>query len=114
LEDPENNYATLVNSKFGEHSLVYAAEVDCCACKHHTSLEDYCEIKTSRGESERDLNFEKNPKFFKWYIQSHLVGTELFHVGLRNDTGIVNKIISVKKSEMAPKVIILKIYFKKI
>ena len=53
----------MVNSKLGEHSLLYAAEVDCCAEKQHISLNDYCEIKTSRDEFEKDLNFEKI--FFK-------------------------------------------------
>ena len=100
VPDPENNYSTVVKSYLDNHCLMYAAEIDCCGSKEHSSLSDYCEIKTSRGTSLSDLNFGRNPKFFKWFIQSHLVGTEKFQVGLRDDYGIVNKIIPVNKSDI--------------
>lgn len=98
--DQENNYGTVVKTNLSNHCLVYAAEVDCCSKNEHTDLNDYCELKTSRGEKIEDLNLHKNPKYFKWYIQSHLVGTNQFHVGLRDDAGIVNKIIKLDKSDL--------------
>ncbi len=86
----------MVKAKLANHVLVYAAEVDCCSSKEHTSLNDYCELKTCRGESIKDLNFERNPKFFKWFIQSHLIGTQTFQIGLRNDDGLVKKFLMIE------------------
>ncbi len=91
----------MVKAKLANHVLVYAAEVDCCSSKEHTSLNDYCELKTCRGESIKDLNFERNPKFFKWFIQSHLIGTQTFQIGLRNDDGLVKKIVNLNKDDLS-------------
>lgn len=54
--DPEDNYSTVIRTRLQSHSLVYAAEVDCCIEAEHKSLNNYCEIKTSRGTSINDLN----------------------------------------------------------
>ena len=100
VPDPRNNYSTIVLSNLSEHLLFYGAEVDCCIDDKHESLSNYCEIKTSRGETEKDLRFEKNPKFFKWHVQSRLIGTETFCVGLRDDKGLVNKVVTCKNSHI--------------
>ncbi len=46
------------------------------------------------------MNFEKNPKFFKWWIQSYLIDTQRIVVGLRDDNGIVNQIVECKTNEI--------------
>ena len=59
VPDQENNFGTCVVSKLNEHTLFYAAEIDCCYMSEHTKLSDYCEIKTHRGKSTNDLMFGK-------------------------------------------------------
>ena len=56
--DPEDNYATAIESKLDKHSLFYCAEVDCCMKGEHKELSDYCELKTSRCENVEDLGVE--------------------------------------------------------
>ncbi len=46
------------------------------------------------------MNFERNPKFFKWWLQSYLVDTQKIVVGLRNDQGVVNQIVECRTNEM--------------
>ncbi|RNA07088.1 decapping and exoribonuclease [Brachionus plicatilis] len=100
VPDPDNNFSTIVSNSIGNHKLMYGAEVDCCFKDTHKELRDYCEIKSSRGDSIRDLNFERNQKFLKWWLQSYLVGIELIKVGLRNDDGIISKIIDCKVDDL--------------
>jgi hypothetical protein len=40
-------------------------------------------------------------KFLKWWIQSFLVNIQWLKVGLRNDAGIVNKIIDFNINEIS-------------
>lgn len=54
--DPENNFSSVISTSLSGHSLMYAAEIDCCISPEHTGLKNYCEIKTSVGESVHDLN----------------------------------------------------------
>jgi phenylalanyl-tRNA synthetase beta chain len=68
----------VVKAKLANHVLVYAAEVDCCSSKEHTSLNDYCELKTCRGESIKDLNLERNPKFSNHLIPMEWLGNHPF------------------------------------
>jgi RAT1-interacting protein len=93
--DPDDNYSTVVQAQVGNHKLVYTAEIDCCLEKQHTSLNDYCELKTQKYYDA--LEFGKNLKFFKWFIQTHVVGIETLHVGLRNDLGFLQQIVKIKK-----------------
>ncbi len=53
-----------------------------------------------KGTSVKDMNFERNPKFFKWWLQSYLVDTQKIVVGLRNDQGVVNQIVECRTNEM--------------
>jgi hypothetical protein len=48
------------------------------------------------------LNFE-NRKFFKWWIQSYLVDIQNIQIGLRDDNGIVNKIVECRNSSIYEK-----------
>lgn len=57
--DPENNFGTVVMSKLQQHYMLYAAEIDCCKFEKHHALNDYCEIKTSKGQTIDDLNIER-------------------------------------------------------
>ncbi len=50
--------------------------------------------------SARDLNFERNPKFFRWWLQSFLIDTQRIVVGLRDDKGIVSRVVECNASEM--------------
>lgn len=100
VPDPENNFATVVSSQIGSHNLMYGAEIDCCINNEHKLLSDYCEIKSSFGQSALDLNFAKNIKFLKWWIQSFLVDIKLLKVGLRNEDGIIKKIIDCKIEDL--------------
>jgi hypothetical protein len=59
VPDPENNYGSIIKSKLDKYDLLYAAEIDCCMIKDHKELSDYCELKTCRGESFKDLNLER-------------------------------------------------------
>ena len=96
----DDNYSTIVKAKIGSHVMIYAAETDCCSNNIHTNLDDYCEIKTTLGDSINDLNFENNPKYFHWYIQSLLVGTKTFQIGLRNHEGIVKRIEKLNTDDL--------------
>ncbi len=101
--DPESNYASVVVTRLNQKSLVYGAEIDCCMLDEHSTLGDYCELKTSFGKSIDDLNFEKNIKFLKWWLQSFLVGIETIKVGMKNEQGIVSKIIDCRVREIYEK-----------
>ena len=100
VPDPENNCATVVATSINNHALTYAGEVDCCLSEQHSSLNNYCEIKTSKGTSINDLNFERNPKFFKWWLQSYLVNIESIQVGLRDDNGIVRQVVACSTNQI--------------
>ncbi|CAF0849438.1 unnamed protein product [Brachionus calyciflorus] len=100
VPDQDNNFASVVTNRIGEHLLVYAAEIDCCLNQEHKTLSDYCEIKSSKGESKNDLNYERNIKFLKWWIQSFMIGIKHIKVGLRNDDGIINKIVDCDLDEI--------------
>ena len=47
--DCDNVCGTVVISNLNDHCLMYGAEIDCSISTNHTSLNNYCEIKTSRG-----------------------------------------------------------------
>ncbi len=98
--DPESNYASVVLTRLSQKTLLYGAEIDCCMLDEHSALSDYCELKTSFGKSLEDLNFEKNIKFLKWFLQSFLVGIESIKVGMKNEQGIVTKIIDCSVREI--------------
>lgn len=100
IPDCEDYIGTVVGTNLNEHCLMYGAEIDCCLTTEHNSLNNYCEIKTSRGKSREDLNFERNPKFFKWWLQSYLVDIQNIQVGLRDDNGIVTKIVKCNTDNM--------------
>ena len=59
VPDPEDNYAAAIVSDLDKMKLFYCAEIDCCMQEEHSSLSDYCEIKTARGNGLKDLNVEK-------------------------------------------------------
>lgn len=108
MPDPENNFSTIVRNSIGKHKLMYGAEIDCCLKNEHKELGDYCEIKSSRGDSLSDLNFDRNQKFLKWWLQSYLVGIKLIKVGLRNDDGIIKKIVDCQIDDLlSPKRVML-------
>jgi len=49
VPDCDDTYSTVVTSCLNGHCLMYGAEVDCCIQSEHTDLNNYCEIKTSKG-----------------------------------------------------------------
>ena len=95
----DDNYYTVVGSKVHDNSLLYAAEVDCCMKEKHESLDEYCELKTSPGNSLFDFDFS-NKKFLKWFLQSHLVSTEHFLIGFYGAGTSVRKIASFTKTQL--------------
>ena len=39
------------------------------------------------------IEIKRNMKYLKWWLQSYLVDIKVIKIGMRNDDGIVNKII---------------------
>lgn len=93
VPDQENNFACVVTTSLDEHKLLYPAEVDCCLNDEHKTLRDFCELKTSVGESLADLNLGRNVKFLKWWMQSFLIGIDKIKIGLRTEDGVVKRIV---------------------
>ena len=54
-------------------------------------FEDFCSVFFS---------YDRNMKFLKWWLQSYLVDIQLIKVGLRDDFGIVSKIVDCKTSDL--------------
>lgn len=98
--DSDDNFSTVVSSRLGGHSLLYAAETDGCIESGHKSLSNYCELKTSVGKSRDDLAFDRNPKFLKWWLQCYLVCIERIYVGMRSKEGIVSRIVECRTSQI--------------
>jgi RAT1-interacting protein len=91
--DTGDQFVSVINSNLNNKSLLYGAEVDCCFKRKHENLSDYCELKTSVGDSLASLPFERNIKFLKWWLQSYISGIPKIIIGLRNNDGFVNKIV---------------------
>jgi RAT1-interacting protein len=91
--DNSDQYFSMINAELNKNRLLYGAEVDCCFNSQHNSLKDYCELKTSAGDSLETLQFDKNYKFLKWWLQSSFTGINKIMIGLRNDDNIVKKIV---------------------
>jgi hypothetical protein len=99
IVDRENFFAPVVDSMLNKHVLVYP-HVSGCIVDQHGSGRNYCELKTSFGSSEDDLNLGRNLKFLNWWIQSYLSGIEVVKVGMRTEDGFVQKIVDCKISEI--------------
>ena len=59
MPDQENNFSSVVSTCLEKHKMLYPAEVDCCMYDKHHELRDYCELKTSVGDSIFDLNISR-------------------------------------------------------
>jgi RAT1-interacting protein len=90
-------FCSVFLSKFGDHRVVIAAEIDCMDFKTH----QYVEIKTSKfPQNERQQsNFERY-KLLKFWIQSYLVNVPTLVVGFRDDAGIVQRVEEIQTHEL--------------
>jgi RAT1-interacting protein len=79
--DANDEYVGMFNCKLGDHRLAVAAEIDCA-----DDAGTYIELKTNKLLASKRLvgTFERF-KMFKFWVQSHLVGTARVVVGFRDE-----------------------------
>lgn len=92
--------------------MIIGGEVDGC----HPKSKSYVEMKTAKASS-AELSPDKS---MRWWLQSHLIGTEKILCGFRKDnkSGIVKRIkwfevkkLSKKKYPWSPKICINSLHF---
>ncbi|KAK7074363.1 hypothetical protein SK128_026899 [Halocaridina rubra] len=100
ISEPVNEnveYAVVMRSRLGDHSLVYCAEVDGVDPKKyrtpHSDLSAFVELKTNKSlDTDRDIFNLHKYKMMKWWGQSYLVGIPTVICGFRDSSGIVHSL----------------------
>lgn len=93
-----HEFSSVVSTKLGKYSLLFAGEVDCCLPGRP---QHYIELKTTRKceHKGQEVSFRRF-KLLKWWLQSFLIGIEDIFVGYRNDEGIIENCEWMKVQEM--------------
>lgn len=90
VDGPQNfndEYVSVRSAKLGEHSLIIRGEID---GRLPDSRLSYVELKTTTATG-RDPK-EDPKKARKWWLQSHLIGTEKILCGYRQENGVVDRV----------------------
>ncbi|KAL5473792.1 hypothetical protein EMCRGX_G028348 [Ephydatia muelleri] len=100
--NPQEAFCTVVRTRMREHSVVMAAEVDCCDnSAKEKAPQCYLELKTSRCiYTDRNKHSLRRFKLMKWWAQSYLVGIPRIICGFRDDEGIVKNLQTFKTVEI--------------
>lgn len=86
-------FITVIRTRLGKHSLVFGAEVDCCAKKDGEAPGNYIELKTSVQPHHHNQHFTfKRYKLIKWWAQSYLAGVPKIICGFRDHHGTVKQL----------------------
>lgn len=96
-ERPASNdseaFITVIRTRLGKHSLVFGAEVDCCAKENGDAPANYIELKTSVQPHHHNQHFTfKRYKLIKWWAQSYLAGVPKIICGYRDHNGFVKEL----------------------
>ncbi|XP_068674928.1 decapping and exoribonuclease protein-like [Montipora foliosa] len=86
-------FITVIRTRLDKHSLVFGAEVDCCAEKNGAAPANYIELKTSIQPHHHNQHFSfKRYKLIKWWAQSYLAGVPKIICGFRDHHGNVKEL----------------------
>ena len=95
IVDANVEYCGVFETRFQQHRILIAAELDCCERPDAPIPQDLgaVELKTSRViEAQRQERSFERYKLLKFWIQSFLVNTPTIVVGFRDDNGIVKTV----------------------
>lgn len=86
-------FITVIRTRLGKHSLVFGAEVDCCAKAEGDAPANYIELKTSIQPHHHNQHYNfKRYKLIKWWAQSYLAGVPKIICGFRDHHGQVREL----------------------
>eukprot|EP00190_Bangiopsis_sp_CCMP1999_P000189 CAMPEP_0198728834 /NCGR_PEP_ID=MMETSP1475-20131203/11863_1 /TAXON_ID= ORGANISM="Unidentified sp., Strain CCMP1999" /NCGR_SAMPLE_ID=MMETSP1475 /ASSEMBLY_ACC=CAM_ASM_001111 /LENGTH=377 /DNA_ID=CAMNT_0044491305 /DNA_START=1 /DNA_END=1131 /DNA_ORIENTATION=- len=103
--DSNEEFCSLLKMELGNHQLLISAEVDCVDSRSPAegvaSNDMYIELKVSRMPNRpRQWDNLKQNKFRKYWIQSHLAGVPIIKLGLRDDSGILRRVDSLRTRDL--------------
>lgn len=104
-EGKSGQFCIIFRSRLKDHSLVYAAEMDCVENKSELNApllnQKFIEIKTT-ASFDRKVQYDSFCRYKapKWWVQSYLSGVDAIFVGFRDRDNVVRKATRLKNNSL--------------